>query len=190
MNQYIKTINHQIQQVNTQIQKNLKRWVNEISTPQDESILSTRAIQKSLVIKGMTKLVGQAIPFATRNGFRVVDYKPGYIKALIPLKPNRNHINTMYAGALFTVAELPGGILSMLNFDQRYFPVLRDMKIEYVQLVKSDVTVEFEISKPELARIEREALLHGKCDFVLEGEIKNGDQETVARTYANYQLRM
>jgi hypothetical protein len=32
--------------------------------------------------------------------------------------------------------------------------------------------------------------VHGKCDFVLQGEIKNEQGEIVAKSLANYQLRM
>ena len=36
---------------------------------------------------------------------------------LMPFKPNRNHLGTMYAGALFTLAEIPGGAVLISAFD-------------------------------------------------------------------------
>ncbi|KZZ43264.1 hypothetical protein A3755_21820 [Oleiphilus sp. HI0085] len=96
----------------------------------------------------------------------------------------------MYAGALFTVAEIPGGIISMLSFDERFYPVLVDLKMEFIKVAKTDVTVEFGLSDQELARLEEETLAEGKSSFVLEGEVKDAEGTIVAKSYANYQVRM
>lgn len=138
----------------------------------------------------LTRAVGQAIPFATRNGFEVVEARTGYLRARIALKGNRNHIGTMYAGALFTVAELPGGIICMLDFGENFYPVLKEMQVQYLDVARSDVEVEYEIKVEEMRRIENAAAAEGKCDFILEGDLKNKDGKVVARSKGFYQLRM
>jgi len=178
-----------IQNLNNTIQSAVKTFANDISKKQSQGSTIDR-LKMSAVLKLITKFVGQSIPFASRNGFKVIDFKPGYVKALIPLKANTNHFNAMYAGALFTVAELPGGIISVFSFDERFFPVLKDFKIDFLKMAKTDVTVEFSISAKELERIEQEAIKHKKCPFVLQGEIKDKNGEIVATTYANYQVRL
>jgi len=188
MKPLIDHLNSQLSALNTQVQSLVKQWVNEISEQPDQSRFSQFKLAGAL--KLVTKFVGQAIPFASRNGFRIIDFKPGYVKAFMPLKGNKNHFNAMYAGALFTVAELPGGIISVFNFDARFFPILKDLKMEFIKMAKTDVTVEFQIPSSELARQEQEALARGKSDFVLQGEIKDAHGEVVARSLANYQLRM
>jgi acyl-coenzyme A thioesterase PaaI-like protein len=176
---YIKNINQDLQNL-------MRDWVNK-PEPVSSSIVSK--FQTSAMTALLNKFVGQAIPFTTRNGFKVLEVKRGYLKAGIPLKPNKNHFNAMYAGALFTVAEIPGGIISMLSFDERFFPVLVDLKMEFLKVAKTDVTVEFSLSDSELARIEKEADSIGKSSFVLEGEVKDLDGTVVAKSYANYQVR-
>lgn len=182
------SLNKQLTSLNTELQNLAKSWVNGVTNSPSRSRLSQLKVAAAL--KLVTQFVGQAIPFATRNGFKVVDFRPGYVKAFIPLKMNSNHFNAMYAGALFTVAELPGGIISVFSFDERFFPILKDLKMEFIKMAKTDVTVEFEISASELSRLENEASIHGKCDFVLQGEIKDAHGEIVAKSFANYQLRM
>ena len=177
---YVKTINQDLQ-------NKLKGWVNQPKSNQ-QGLISK--VQLSAITRLLTKFVGQAIPFATRNGFKVLDVKRGSIKASIPLKPNKNHFNAMYAGALFTVAEIPGGIITMLSFDERFYPVLVDLKMEFVKVAKSDVTVEFALSEDELSRLEKETLEHGKSAFVLEGLVKDIDNKVVAKSFANYQVRL
>lgn len=181
-------MNSAVQAFNIQLQKKVKNWVNHVSTAQGPGS-KTDEIKMAAALKLLTQFVGRSIPFAARNGFKVVDYKPGYVKAFIPLKPNKNHFNAMYAGALFTVAELPGGIISTLSFDERFFPLLKDLRIEFLKVAKTDVTVEFELTVEQRQRIEADAAKKGRCDFVLEGEIKDSVGEVVAKTYANYQVR-
>lgn len=171
------------------LQNRFKVWANRVSA-NEQIDTALQKVEMSAVLKLLTQFVGKSIPFATRNGFQVIDLKPGYIKCMMPFKPNKNHFNAMYAGALFTVAELPGGILSLLNFDDRVFPVLVEYNIQYLLPAKTDVTVEFSLTQDELARIEEETLAEGKSAFELRGEIKDANQEVVARTIGSYQVRM
>ena len=173
--------------LNQQAQKNVKSWVNHVAQA-DSRRTAVGALQMSAALKLITRFVGQSVPFARRNHFQVIDFGPGYVKASMPLKPNKNHFNSMYAGALFTVAEIPGGIISIFSFDDDYFPVLKDLKMDFLKMAKSDVTVEFSLSEDELQRIEAEVAKCGKCPFVLEGEIKDASGEVVAKSYANYQV--
>ena len=148
----------------------------------------TKPLKKGALFT-INKMIGIAIPFATRNHFEVVELGNGYLKGKIPLKGNKNHIGTMYAGALFTLAELPGGILSIFNFDSNYYPILKDLKMSYLKVAKTDVTVEFSLSETEIARIEKESSEKGKCPFVLHGQLKDASGAVVAESEAHYQVR-
>lgn len=147
-----------------------------------------KTLQKGALL-AVNQLVGTAIPFASRNRFEVVEFRDGYLKGKIPLKSNKNHIGTMYAGALFTLAELPGGILSIFNFDSNYYPILKELKMTYLKVAKSDVTVEFSLSKSEISRIEKEASENGKSPFTLYGKLKDTEGNIVAESEAHYQVR-
>lgn len=137
----------------------------------------------------LNRLIGRVVPFATRNGFQVVATGPGYVKAAIGLRGNTNHIGTMYAGALFVLAEIPGGILSLLEFGTDYVPILRELQMTYLRTARSEVTVEFRLTPEEADRIRREVEQHGKAHFELEGELRDSAGELVARSQARYQIR-
>mgnify|MGYP000224049691 FL=1 len=147
-----------------------------------------RSLQKGALLT-VNKILGIAIPFATRNHFEVIELGNGYLKGKIPLKGNKNHIGTMYAGALFTLAELPGGILSIFNFDSNYYPILKELKMTYLKVAKTDVTVEFSLSKREIERIEKESSEKGKSPFTLHGQLKDTEGNVVATSEAHYQVR-
>lgn len=129
-------------------------------------------------------------PFATRCGSTVEELERGYCKMRMPLEPNINHIGTMYAGALFTLAELPGGVIFLSTFDTRnFYPIVKDMQIRFRRPAKTDITVEVRISEEEVLRIQSEAEANGKADFEWECDLKDTSGEVVAICRNLYQLR-
>lgn len=129
-------------------------------------------------------------PFVTRCGVKVLELDRGYCKMLMPFEPNINHVNMMYAGALYTIAELPGGAIYSTSFDiSRFYPIVKDMSIRFRRPATTDVTVEVRISDEEIERIQAEAEANGKCDFEWDVEIKDAKGEVVALTHNVYQLR-
>ncbi len=144
---------------------------------------------KSELLK-LKELVEKSIKFTERMGLKVLDITPLSIKLLAPIKGNENHIGTMYAGALFTIAEIPGGALCYTAFDgSKFFPVVKDMRIEFKKIVKTDVTIEMTLSEEEVARISKEAEENGKADFVVKGEVIDAEGDVVAKSSGLYQIR-
>ncbi|MEZ4287142.1 MAG: YiiD C-terminal domain-containing protein [Polyangiales bacterium] len=105
------------------------------------------------VLDGFKKMIESGIPFVQRSGAKVDELRRGYVKMSIPYKPNINHIGTMYAGALFTLAELPGGAIFLSSFDgSKYFPIVKAMDLKFVAPAKSDITVEVTLSDDQIAK--------------------------------------
>ncbi len=138
----------------------------------------------------MRKMAENMIRFVRRTGFRVRQMVPGYVEAEMPLKGNENHIGTMYAGAMFTLAELPGGLLTLSTFDsKRYYPIVKEMTIRYLKLAKTDLRLEYHLNEVQIAALEAEADEKGKADFELDGELVDRNGEVVATTHGKYQMR-
>src|SRR5215467_7966716 len=96
----------------------------------------------------------QGITFVRNAGLEVVELKPGYVKCLMPFRNNGNHIGSMYAGALFTVAEIPGGALFLSSFEtSKYFPIVKALNMNFLKPAKSDVTVEISMTTEQIAGI-------------------------------------
>ncbi|MES1945276.1 hypothetical protein PC39_14202 [Salinisphaera sp. PC39] len=140
-----------------------------------------------LAIKHLSRYV---IPFVRRSGVHVNELEPGRVVCTMPLKGNVNHIGTMYAGALFTLAEFPGGPLMLATFGmKRFIPIVTALDLEFVKAAKTDVSVELTLTPDEAKRIEAETLAHGQAEFELRGELKDANGEVVARSRALYQMR-
>lgn len=146
-------------------------------------------LRKASGYAAINRVIGLAIPFTTRNGFRVEEVSPGYVRARVTLKGNRNHFGSLYAGAYFLVAEIPGGVMTMFDLGPEYIPILKEMTLQYHRPANSDVIVEFSISGQELARIRQEADNGGKPAFTLEGHLQDAKGEHIATSIAHYQVR-
>lgn len=136
------------------------------------------------------KMLEEGIAFVARSKVKVLAMEPGYVKMLMPLEPNLNHVGTMYAGALFTLAELPGGAIFLTTFDVgRFYPIIKGMEIKFVKPATTDVTVEVKLDLDEAAKIQAAANEAGKADYDWDCEVKDADGQVVCVTSNRYQLR-
>jgi len=143
-----------------------------------------------LTTEKMKSLISKPFNFVERMGLKAIELEPRSIKLSVPLQGNENHIGSMYAGALFTIAEIPGGALFLTTFDvSRFYPVIKEMSIRFIKPAKTDVTIGMVMSVSEAKRIEIEAEKNGKAEYVLEGEIKDANEEVVAVSRGVYQVR-
>ncbi|MFZ5699488.1 MAG: PaaI family thioesterase [Pseudomonadota bacterium] len=144
----------------------------------------------SVTNEQLRSMAAKGIPFVANTGLEVEVLEKGYVKMRMPFAPNKNHVGTMYAGALFTLAELPGGSIFMSSFDtSRFYPVVRDMSIHFRRPVITDVWVEVRVSDEFVQKVQAEAEANGKADYEWACEIKDANGTVVAITKNIYQLR-
>lgn len=137
------------------------------------------------------QLIETKVAFIERAGIKALELKPGYVKLGAPLEGNENHIGTMYAGALFTAAEMPVGAIYLTTFDvNKYYPVVKEMTIQYRKPAKTDVTVELSLTDEQVAGIQSETDETGKSEFTVQVDVKDESGEVVAVGKGIYQLRM
>jgi hypothetical protein len=105
---------------------------------------------------------------------RIVEMWDRHAKVLLPLGPNVNHIGTIYAGSLFTAGEFIGGPIFIASFDYtRFYPIVKEIDIQFRRPAITDVTVEADLSVDEVDAIQREADAQGKADWKMNLEIKD-----------------
>ena len=134
--------------------------------------------------------VERPFAFVERTGIQALELKPRHIKLTMPIKGNENHIGIMYAGALFTLAEVPGGALYLTTFDvSRHYPIVKEMNVRFRRPAATDITVELSISAERVQEIQKEAEANGKAEYLLETELKDTAGTVVALGKGIYQLR-
>jgi thioesterase domain-containing protein len=130
------------------------------------------------------------IPVAHSMGVRAVEVRSGYAAAEVPIEGNGNHFGVMYAGALFTVAEVLGGAIGVASFDNsKYFPLVKDVQIRFRRPAKTVVRSVATLDEATIAATAQEAEANGKADFELDAELTDAEGTVVATTHGLYQLR-
>lgn len=138
----------------------------------------------------LTESNWEIIPFLGHTGVVVEHAERGFVRLRMPFEPNVNHVGMMYAGALFTLAEVPGGTIWITTFDpRRVFPVVKNVDIRFRRPATSDVTVEVRMDEAEAARIDHEVETAGKADYGWECELVDATGEVVAVSRNDYQMR-
>lgn len=114
-------------------------------------------------------LTEEKIAFVQRSGLRAEVLEPGYVRLRMPGAGNENHIGSMYAGALFTLAEIPGGALFLTSFDSaRFYPIVKEMTLRFRRPAKGDIRVEARLDAERIRQLETEAGERGKAEYSLE----------------------
>lgn len=149
-----------------------------------------RVVDERLQPLLIRKVSAYVIRFIRRTGARVLELEQRRVVCRMPLNGNVNHIGTMYAGALFTLAEFAGGPLMLGTFGMRRFiPIVTELDMKFVKVAKDDVFIELNLTPEEAERIEAETLAEGKAEFVVSGELKSATGDVVAYSRALYQMR-
>jgi thioesterase domain-containing protein len=131
-----------------------------------------------------------SIPLVESCRIEIVELEPGYAKTTAPFEGNGNHLGTMYAGVLFTVAEVLGGVMAAVTFDMtRYLPVVRSMEIDFKRPARTDVFAEARLDRETIDGATAAADEHGKAPYELRATVATADGEVVATTLAKYQIR-
>ena len=131
-------------------------------------------------------------------GIRVVEVGPGFAAAELPPEPNVNHFGVTYAGSLYSVAEMLGGVLCLATFDldpgsggelAGFVPLVKESTIRFRRPALGVVRAEASLPEDEVVRVRSDALATGKGEFVLEATLTDAQGEVVATTVGTYQLR-
>lgn len=138
----------------------------------------------------LTTQLTKLIPIVGAMGIEVVELRPGFVQTRVPFEGNGNHFGVMYAGVIFSVAEVLGGAIHWATFDATtHYPLVRSIAIDYLKPGTTALTATGRLSDAEVARIKAAAAAGAKVPFVFETEVHGEDGTLVATTRGDYQLR-
>lgn len=141
-------------------------------------------------LAALTDGVRHLIPVMAAMELSVVDARRGHAAAKIPAAPNVNHFGSIYAGSLFTVAEMLGGVLGLNTFDlEGFVPIVKGMEIRFLKPATTGVRATTSLSEEEIARVESEARATGRAEFRLTAEVTDEAGVVVAATEGVFQMR-
>lgn len=136
------------------------------------------------------KTLETIVKIIEKMGIRIVEMRDRYVKVLLPLEPNVNHIGIIYAGSLFSVGEYIGGPIFVASFDYtKFYPIVKAVNIQFLKPATTDVTVEAALGEAEAEAIQREVEAKGKADWKMDLEVKNQAGEVCCLLQGIWQLR-
>jgi thioesterase domain-containing protein len=137
-----------------------------------------------------TEFVHRSVPAIGRLGLVVEAISQGRVELRVPIEGNANHMGTMYAGALFALVELPGGLIPLGVLDPgKYTPIVIDIEIKFVAPARTDVTLSAQMDPDELRALAARVDLDGRAHFTLDQHAEDAQGRTVITSRAHYQLR-
>ena len=141
-------------------------------------------------LKRLNEMV-KYIPILHSMGVSIEEVNPDGVVTKVPHKGNTNHLGTIYAGVIFSLAEFTGVPLmepKMGSFDKIIY-LMKEMSIRYRRPATTDLTVTVNFTDED-ATFCKEALKNeGKVDFMIEMEVKDATGEVVALSKNLYHLR-
>jgi thioesterase domain-containing protein len=136
-----------------------------------------------------TAFVHDAVPALGRFGLQVQELEPGRVRLTLPFEGNGNHMGTMYAGALFAIAELPGGLLPLSLVPQGVVPIMKELTIRFLSPARGEVYLTAELDPGLVQRLAAQARDTGRAEFTLDLQVTDSRGRAVAATTGHYQLR-
>jgi len=107
----------------------------------------------------LVRLLGFRIPFLLVLGPRVLELDEKGCAILIPLRyQSRNHVGSMYIGAMVAGADLAAGMTALRVIRQkgsRIIPIFKDLRTEFLKLADGDVVFRSTQGKEVAAAVER-----------------------------------
>lgn len=131
-------------------------------------------------------VMAEAVPFAKYVGVELLEVGDGFASArLIQRQDLSNHIGTMHAGALFTLAETASGAAVAGVFMEMIGslrPVAAEARVSYLKLAKGLISCSATTSEPAEALRRR---LHDEQKVVFDVLVdmfREGDQRVATMT--------
>jgi acyl-coenzyme A thioesterase PaaI-like protein len=132
----------------------------------------------------------QLVPRAYGMGVRFRELRPGYVCADVPIDGNTNHFGVMYAGVIFTLAEVLGGAMHVATFDvTTHYPLVRSVSIDFIAPGTSALSAVAALEADAITEVRATAARNGKAGFELVADVTDARGELVARSRGAYQIR-
>lgn len=127
------------------------------------------------------------IPIVGHMGVEILHAERGRCVVRLPFEPNINHVKMVYAGSIFTLAEIPGGVLFGGAFDvTRFYPIVGEMSVRFSKPAMTSLLVDARMTDDEIARVTDELDSTGRAKYVLEQDVVDESGAIVASTSGVY----
>ena len=109
------------------------------------------------------------VEFVERTGLKRLEESRGYAHLLMPLAGNENHVGVLYMGAYTVLAEAVAAIPGISLLDtSRFFPILKDIYVDFHKPAASDVTAEYRLDEEQMKGLLADLERKGSAGYIAE----------------------
>lgn len=121
------------------------------------------------------------VEFVERTGLKRLEESHGYANLLMPLAGNENHVGVLYMGAYTVLAEAVAAIPGISLIDPaRFFPILKDIYVDFHKPAASDVTAEYRLDEGQIEQLLADLERKGSAGYIAEFPMHDADGIHVA----------
>lgn len=120
-------------------------------------------------------------------GLELLEITDNRVRIRLPKEGNTNHLGGVYAGAIFTFAEFPFGMMYIAKLGMtEMVPVVGEMTIRYLAPAVGDLYIDVNVSDEEWVQIAEDTREKGKLKLVREIEVKDAEGNVNSVIKATY----
>lgn len=141
--------------------------------------------------KSVEQMLHQLVPLIKIMNISVTRFEPENVELrLDENKDNYNHFGKFYAGALFTLGEVTGGV-AMFSRDalRAHKIVAREATIKYLKPVGQTAVATASLLDADAEILIKDIEETGRASKTLDISIKNADGDTVVEMEVGYYLK-
>ncbi len=141
--------------------------------------------------KAVSQILEGMVPFIKKVGVKVKHIAPREAECVLPVEPtNMNHIGTLHAGAIFSLAETAGGAIMIASFDMTaYRLVIRKAEITYKKASSAELSCRVALTEDEVKKVEAEIAAKGRIDFPVPLTLTDPEGTVIAEVSAVYNIK-
>jgi acyl-coenzyme A thioesterase PaaI-like protein len=132
------------------------------------------------------------LPLYEYMDLRIECASDGIFRCVVPMiENNMNHFRSIHAALQWAAAEVLGGLVWAISQPEEgeFVPVIRRFEIDFKRPAYGDIVAETRFSEEQADTLKSELNANGRYDFVLESEVRNLEEETLAIGKGFYAIR-
>lgn len=132
-----------------------------------------------------------AIPYLQPHALEVTESADDHLTVKMPFgKQLTNHVGTMHASALFTIAETAAGLhATSVIPGNRAIPLLRGATVRYTRRASGDLTATARVKGGDSERVLADFDANDRADVDIEVDVVDDENETVFKGTFDYAMR-
>ncbi|MDF1513753.1 MAG: PaaI family thioesterase [Anaerolineae bacterium] len=142
-------------------------------------------------INEIQNMISTKVPVAEFLDLRVQTAEPGHIILKLPFSQSvQNHLDIVYAGAIFSLAEIAGGMVMLSVFDtSKYTILVEQMCVDFQRPSRQDLWCDITLESDLISHVQEQVKTTGKAKVTLLLEVTDSRKRMIARIQGRYYVR-